>query len=135
MRQHTYPLDLIHFFKQARLVSYLSDGQSPGRKMGAVLHRNNILLSYGCNSFSKTHTIQGLDHPKQYLHAEISALIKRRHFDNINTCQMTVYRENRFGLPTLAKPCVQCQAILKAFGIKKIYYSMSLAPFFDVLKL
>lgn len=83
----------------------------------------------------KTHPIQGCDNLKPYLHAEISALVKRRHFENITTCQMTVYREDRFGMPALARPCAQCQTILKAFGIKKIYYSTPEYPYFEVLKL
>ena len=130
-----YPLDCIQKFKEARLTSYLSEGKNPGRRMGAVLHHGNRSLSFGVNLFNKTHTLQ-MHYPlKQFLHAEINALIKRRHCDDLSSCQITVYRETYDGIPALAKPCDNCQTILKSFGIKKIYYSTPIYPYWDVLKL
>lgn len=127
-----FPLDKIHHFKDARLVSYLSDADRPGLKVGAVIHKGNKKLAFGCNSYSKTHTIQN-ENCKKYLHAEISALIKRRHYEDITSCSMTVYREVNNGTPALTIPCQYCQKILKKHGIKKVYYSKPEAPYFDVL--
>lgn len=130
-----YPLDSNRQFKEARLASYLSEGKNPGRRMGAVLHHGNRSLSFGVNLFDKTHTLQ-MNYPmKQFLHAEINALIKRRHFSDLSLCQMTVYRETCGGVPALAKPCANCQTILRSFGIKKVYYSTPIFPYWDVLKL
>ena len=127
-----YPLDGIHHFKIARLTSYLSVAPYPGRQLGAVISRGNKVLSIGCNSYCKTHTLQnGI---KPYLHAEISALIKRRHYDDIDSCAITIYREVH-GQPALARPCKQCMALLQQFGIKRIYYSIAKMPHYAMIKL
>jgi deoxycytidylate deaminase len=129
-----YPLDKIHHFKDARLASYMSEGERPGRRLGAVLHKGNKKLAFGCNSFTKSHTIQNQG-MKPFLHAEISVLLKRRHYEDLTTCSITVYRETNDGRPALAMPCSQCQKILRLFGIKKVYFSMPVAPYFNILKL
>lgn len=129
------PLDRMAHFKSARLLSYNSVAPNPGKRMGAVLHKGNKALAFGINSFDKTHPIQCHLPHKEFLHAEIAALLKRRYYDDIHSCEMTVYRETGDGCPAMAKPCAQCQAILAEFGIKKVYYSTAEAPFFAVLKL
>ena len=103
--------------------------------MGAVLFKGKSQLAYGCNLFNKTHTLQAKYQNKQFLHAEINCLLKRRYYDDIGNCSMVVYREDNEGNPVMAKPCANCQAIMKEFGIRKIYYSISEAPFYTVLKL
>ena len=130
-----YPLDKFPHFKNARLLSYLSEGRNPGHRLGAVLHRGKRALSFGCNLFDKTHTLHINSPRRQFLHAEINALIKRRYYDDIASCEITVYRETYDGKPALAKPCKDCQKILQAFGIKKVYYSIPDEPYFAILKL
>lgn len=129
-----YPLDKIPHFKDARLTSYLSDGKRPGKRLGAVLHKANKKLAFGCNSFIKSHTLQNKS-IKPYLHAEISVLLKRRHYEDLESCQITIYRETSDGSPALARPCLQCQKILRLFRIKKVYYSIPHVPFYNILKL
>lgn len=133
-QKKVYPLDKITHFKEARLVSYLSEGDRPGRRLGAILHKGNNRLAFGCNSFSKSHTLQK-NSLKPYLHAEINAILKRRHYEDIGSCQLTVYRETSDGKPAMALPCMQCQKILKAVGIKKVYYSIPIEPYYHILKL
>ena len=128
-----YPLDSIGHFRTARILSYTADNR-PGHRLGAVLHRGNRALSFGINSLVKTHPIQYHVTGKIYLHAEIAALIGRRHYDDLSSCSITVYREVK-GLPALAKPCAQCQIILAAAGIKKVYYSVPDAPYWNIIKL
>ena len=130
---NNFPLDKIGHFKSARLASYLSDAPYPGKKLAAVIHKGKQVLALGINSFEKTHTLQG-EGVRQYLHAEVAALLKRRHYDDLSFCSITVYRESH-GLPALAKPCSQCQRIMKDMGIKKVYFSIPDEPFFDVMKL
>lgn len=134
MNKMEYPLDKTPHFKDARLASYLSDGERPGRRLGAVLHKSNKKLAFGCNSYVKSHTLQNQS-LKPYLHAEISVLLKRRHYEDLDTCSITVYRETIGGTPALALPCSQCQRILKLFGIKKVYFSTPISPYFAILKL
>ena len=134
MSRIEYPLDKIPHFKDARLASYLSAAQRPGKRLGAVLHKGRRKLAFGCNSLTKSHTLQS-EGLKPYLHAEISVLVKRRHYEDLDSCQVTVYRETFDGNPALALPCSQCQKILKLFGIKKVYYSTAEYPYYDILKL
>ena len=130
-----YPLDKHPHFKAARLLSYLSEGKTPSRRMAAILHKGNKSLSYGVNLFNKTHTLHINSPKRQFLHAEINALIKRRYYNDISSCQITIYRETYDGLPALAKPCTNCQDILRSFGIKKVYYSIPTEPYYMILKL
>ena len=128
-----YPLDKIGHFKSARLASYLSDAPYPGKRLAAVIHKGKQIFALGINSFEKTHTLQG-GSVRQYLHAEIAALLKRRYYDDLSSCSITVYRESH-GKPALAKPCNQCQRIMKSMGIKKVYFSIAQEPYFNMLKL
>ena len=48
---------------------------------------------------------------------------------------MVVYREDGDGNPVLAKPCENCQTIMKEFGIKKVYYSIPDSPYYEKLTL
>ena len=128
-------LDKHPHFKNARLLSYNSEAPNPGKRIGAVLHKGNKALAFGINSYVKTHPIQKHIPMKTYLHAEIAALVKRRHYDDISSCEVTIYRETIDGVPALAKPCAQCQIILAAFGIKKVHYSIPESPFYASMKL
>lgn len=127
------PLDDKLNFRYARLTSYLSEAPYPGKKMGAALCKGNKVLALAPNSFSKTHTLQksGL---RNFLHAEINVILKRRHFDDLSSCYVVVYRESH-NSPALAKPCLQCQSIMRDFGIKKVYYSIPCEPYYALLKL
>lgn len=128
-----YPLDNIGLFKDARLISYCAIADRPGKRLGAILHKGRRKLSFGHNLFGKTHPMQM--HEKESLHAEVQALIKRRHYDDVSSCEMTVYRETYDGKPAMAKPCKSCQIVLRAFGIKTVYYSIPIEPFWCVMKL
>jgi tRNA(Arg) A34 adenosine deaminase TadA len=129
-----FPLDKTGHFKDARLASYMCEGERPGRRLGAVLHKGNKKLAFGCNSLTKSHTIQNQG-VKPFLHAEISVLLKRRHYEDLGNCQITVYREDSGGFPAIAMPCLQCQKILKLSGIRKVYYSVCYHPYYEILKL
>lgn len=132
MKKH--PLDQILFFKAARLVSYLSvGGHYASKRMGAVLFKGKSQLGYGFNILNKTHPL----HKKAItsIHAEINCLLKRRHYDDISDCSIVVYREDGNGEPALAKPCDNCQMVMKEYGIKKVYYSIPLSPYYEVMKL
>lgn len=83
-----------------------------------ITDKKGRVLGRGSNQ-SKTHPKFGA---KLYrtLHAEASALyscIKRG--INVKGATAYVYRENG----KLSKPCPCCTAILRKFGIKKVYYS------------
>lgn len=133
MHHSDYPLDKFLFFKQARLVSYLSESiTSKNKRMGAVLFKGKSVLSFGCNIINKTHPLHKT--AIKSIHAELSCIIKRRHYNGIKGCSIIVYRETVDGKPALAKPCINCENIIKAFGIKKVYYSIPTAPYYEIIK-
>lgn len=130
----THPLDAIGHFRTARLLSYTSDADRPGKRLGAVLHHGRRPLSYGVNSLVRTHPVQDRSPHKIYIHAEVAALIGRRHYGDLARCSVTVYREVD-GQPAMAMPCPQCQAILSTAGIRRVYYSIPEPPYYGLMRL
>lgn len=90
-------------------------------KLGAVILRKGKILSKGYNKI-KTHPTFGSKVYKN-LHAEGAALYNAYHRGlNVKGCTMVVYRKNF----TTSKPCSDCLKLLKAAGIKTVYYTVTL---------
>lgn len=108
-------------FAAAKSAREHSNGERPGEKMGAALFSGSILVSVGFNVYDKTHpsTINSEFYIRG-IHAEHSAIIKRRHYDDFGQV-LYVYRET-IHAPACSKPCVSCMAIIKLAGIKKVRY-------------
>lgn len=92
-----------------------------------IYDRRGRVLSIGQNSYLKTHPLQakhadkvGLPE-KQFLHAEIAALIKCRDLKKAH--KILVTRHNKSGEPVLAKPCPICMSAIRASGIKFIEHT------------
>lgn len=120
------PPPLCGYFRIAREMSYNSTYRI---RMGAVLvHRKPI--SRGYNKL-KSHPIYANPekHIKISLHAEIDCLIKAK--KDVKGSDIYVYREYKNGEPAMARPCNDCIAKLKEFGIKRIFYSTPHYPFWD----
>jgi len=88
--------------------------------------KNGKLLSSATNSYSKTHPLQKLfackaGFPaKQYLHAEISAIIRSRG-QSIHTLHVSRY--NKQGKMMNAMPCPVCCEAIKQYGIEHVFYT------------
>lgn len=86
------------------------------------------LLSVGKNSYTKTHPLQKyfaikVNHDKkQFLHAEIAAILKAR---GKSIYCITIERYSTDGSPLLAAPCPICMEAIRAFGIKEIRFTVS----------
>ena len=97
--------------------------------MTAIIYdRKGKVLSVGQNSYIKTHPLQakhatkvGLP-DKQYLHAEVHAIVKCR--DLSKAYRIFISRFGKDGQPMLAKPCPVCQSAIKAAGIGQIEYTV-----------
>ena len=94
-------------------------------------YHKNKLLAIGQNNPEKTHT-QALFLAKRfntdlkypYLHAEtdlISRLWGKHYIDG--NMKMVIVRLNKRGELRNSKPCSRCSKIIKALGIKEIYWS------------
>lgn len=93
--------------------------------------KKNKLLAIGQNNPEKTHTQAlilakrfNIDIKYPYLHAETD-LISRlwgKHYIDANI-KMVIVRLNKNGELRNSKPCSRCSKIIKALGIKDIYWS------------
>ena len=107
------------FFRLARNESLKSDFHI---RVGAVIVRKGTPISVGKNSPQKTHPELSKFSKLKTVHAEVDAVIGiERHL--IKGACMYVYREKRSGELGIAKPCPMCTAILRNYGVKKVYYT------------
>lgn len=95
--------------------------------IATVKDKRGRVLSVACNSYSKTHPLQakyaslcGLP-DKQYLHAEVAAILRVRDISKAHT--ISVERYNSKGEPVNAKPCVICERVIQASGITNVEWT------------
>ena len=105
--------------------------EHPTWKLGAVLFKNNKILSRGVNKFQKTNpNMTGIitndgEHFNRSIHAEHQALMEHRHHDTSNGASMAVARIIKSGMLRMARPCNNCQRLLREAGIKRVYYTIA----------
>jgi len=98
---------------------------SPYNVICATLDKRGSILSIGFNSYTKTHTLQKHYATKvklfykEYLHAEISALVKTQN----KVHSVMVLRVTQTGKIANAKPCPVCMMALVEAGVKTVFYS------------
>lgn len=92
-----------------------------------IYDKRGRVLSIGKNSYAKTHPLQihhcqkvGLPH-KQFLHAEVHAIVKCKNLDKAH--KIVVMRYDKEGTPQNAKPCPVCQSAIRAAGIENIEHT------------
>jgi len=92
-----------------------------------IRDKRGYVLSIGKNSYRKSHPLQklhaekvGLFH-KEFIHAEVDAIIKCKDLSKAHS--ISVYRYSEKGLPLLAKPCLICQSAIEASGIKNVFFT------------
>lgn len=92
-----------------------------------IYNKNGKVLSTGYNSYVKTHpkmkqlaTQCSLPH-KEFLHAEIAAIIKCK---KGKPYKIKIERYGKDGRPLNAKPCPICEAAIKMAGIKFVEYTI-----------
>lgn len=97
-------------------------GQDHYQLTAIAYDKRGKVISMGSNSYLKTHPIQahfakkqGTPY-KQYLHAEIDALIKA----DRPVHRLMVFRIGANGKYLSAKPCAICMSAMKAYGVKII---------------
>lgn len=119
------------FFRLARNISFYSSHKI---RVGAVISRKKP-ISIGFN-IRKTHP--RYSNPsntyRDSIHAEMAALI-RSGTDNVKGADIYIYRETDNGVPALARPCEMCYNMLKQCGIRKIFYSINIYPYWRSEKL
>lgn len=110
--------------EKARQIPY---AQGESRVYAIITDDRGRVVSEGQNSYTKTHPIQkkiaccvGLP-DKEYLHAEMQALIRSKG----QGAKICVARVDSKGNPKLAKPCPICELAIKEHGgIDNIQYTV-----------
>jgi deoxycytidylate deaminase len=103
-------------------------------RLSAYLVYKNSVISVGFNK-NKTHPLQAQYSKNSeaiYIHAEIDAILNAiKNFDDSFLKKCTLYicrvKKAQVGAPFergLAKPCDGCFRAIKAYGIKKVVYSI-----------
>lgn len=111
------------YFQLARNVSRYS-GMHP--RLGAVIAKKKP-VAVGFN-VQKTHT----DFDTYSIHAEQKAVLNAGNID-LRGASIYVYRETKGGHPALSFPCEHCYELLKSRGIRKVYFTTSSYPYWNMV--
>ena len=122
-----------HYFALAENACQFSDNKRT--RIGCVVVYRNSVISVGWNPESKGHPIQKemnllrgkyTSAPKfiSRVHAEIMALAKIKYmFIDWSNVFIFVCRLLKDGTREMAKPCAACEAYIRSFGIRDVYYT------------
>lgn len=115
----------------------ITKGLKPHKQNGRSFHATFIfdkkrLLSIGYNNYKKHHPYHKVGkyfgyktNPEKYqpcLHSEISAILKLGEED-LSHCVFVNVRIDQRDKLALAKPCQNCERVLRQVGFKKLFYS------------
>lgn len=106
-------------FAWRQAIREASESNYPIYMHGSVVESGGRIISTGKNASE-------IKHPKmnEYsTHAECSAIKKAG--THAVGAKLYVVRLTAAGKLANSKPCVRCQVVIKAAGIKKVYYSIS----------
>jgi deoxycytidylate deaminase len=117
----------INGFLTAEAAALESDAPTKAFQVGAALYSGNRLLSIGCNKYAKTHPqyAQRPRNEKHYsvtIHAELMALVRRKHYDGDSNLILYVYRGLADGNPGNSKPCELCQEAIKLARVRRVRF-------------
>lgn len=104
------------FFSLAKELSKHSDHKI--HKHGAVVVNKSRVISVG---FNKLKTTPRSPHTYKQIHAEMAAIFSSR--ANLDGCSIYIFRETKDGCMAESKPCSACMQVIRAAGIKRIFYS------------
>lgn len=117
------------FFEVAKAVSKTSE--YPRIKIGCCIVKRNRILAVGVNLL-KSHPMQkrfnkyreiDTNRIRNNIHAELDAILKVANKEDLIGADVYLYREDKFGIRKMSKPCPACTQMLKMYGIKNIYYA------------
>ena len=93
----------------------------------ALIVKGGRVLSVGYNHRGLTalQNVHRVGRKAETVHAEVHAVLQKRDKIRFEGSKIFVVRLRADGSLGLARPCPTCQAVLKAYGIKKAYYSIS----------
>lgn len=117
------------YFETAKAMSTLSDHH---HKLGCVVVNKHRIISTGHNSKTKSHALQTQIDQKRFggyyhrgcVHAETDTLIPLiRDGVDLSHASIFVFRQHKDGTNALARPCPGCESLIRACGIRYVYYT------------
>ncbi len=118
----------LKFFELAKKLALKSDHKS--HPLGSVLVRKNRVISVG---FNKLRTNPQSNTKFKTTHAEFDAVFGND-LSLTKNAILYVWRSKKSGDPGISKPCSFCQELIKAAGIKGVFYSTENAPYWEYIK-
>ena len=120
------------FFRVADAVASLSDHKQT--KLGCVLVDKHRIISSGHNSSTRCSPLQKQmdtarfgfpDQHKGLVHAETACLLPLiRHGYDMSRSDLYIIRRHRNGSLALSKPCPGCMSLLRANGVRRVFFSV-----------
>lgn len=116
------------FFRIAQNISTMSDHS---QKIGCAVVQKHRVISTGCNSQTKCHSLQARLDKERFgecvpgkLHAETAALLPFvQNNIKLHGASIYIFRQHKDGSLAMARPCPSCMKLIKQCGIRRIYYS------------
>lgn len=96
------------------------ESDCPNYRLGAALMKRNQLVSRGRNLFKKSHTKSRTIY--NGIHAEFDCL-NGVNPEKARNCSLFVARVTNAGVISMARPCSDCQELLKEYGVRVFYYT------------
>lgn len=127
MKDYAYPSSstlIVPTNKQRRLfeiAKQLSRKSSYKYRVGAVVVRSGKPIGFGFNKPQKTHPKSSNEF--RTIHAELDAMIGLSR-EEISGADLYIFREHKDGHIALARPCDHCLALIREYGIRRIYYTI-----------
>ena len=120
------------FFRAAEAVASLSNHNQS--KLGCVLVDKHRIISSGHNSSTRCSPLQkkmdvfrfgSPDQHKGPVHAETACLLPliRQGYD-MSRSDLYIVRRHRNGSLALSRPCPGCMSLLRANGVRRVFYSI-----------
>lgn len=101
--------------------------------LGSLFANGARFLSKGFNRYRGTNALAHKFFGYHTIHSEVDA-IYRAPKALWKGGTIYTYRIRRDGTPGCSKPCIRCQNMLKALGIKKAVYTIPNFPYFEEMK-
>lgn len=122
MRISDLPRDKhFRFFEFAYHAALLSPGIQGRFRLGSVLIKGKSILSMGNNSYKTNPNLLKLYH-WPFIHAESGAILSAG-MDNCEGGTLYVLRVKQDKSLGMAKPCLSCESLIRATGIKRVFYT------------
>lgn len=89
-----------------------------------LVYKRRKLLVIGVNYKDETHPLaKKFNFWDDKIHSELDAIRQFKDKNGLSELIFVNVRVNRVGDFLMAKPCKNCQELLRVFGIRRIYYS------------